>query len=124
MTVAVSHPAELPAAALRVPDTWWRRHQMALAPVILLLPAAILFSLFVLWPVLSSMWLSLHDWNGVDAPRFVGLDNYRELFGDPVFWTAVANNVWWLILYMFAPVIGLAVALLLNQTVAGIRLFK
>ena len=124
MTIAVRRPADLPRAALRVPDTWWRRNQMALAPVILLAPAAILFSLFVLWPVLSSMWLSLHDWNGVDAPKFIGLDNYRELLGDDVFWTAVVNNVWWLILYMLAPAIGLAVALFLNQTVAGIRLYK
>lgn len=124
MTVAVGGPVRAPASLVRVPDTWWRRNQMAVTPAILLAPAIILFSIFVLWPVLSSIWLSLHDWDGVNAPKFIGLDNYRELLTDDVFWTAVVNNVWWLLLYMLAPVIGLAVALFLNQNVVGIRLYK
>ncbi len=125
MSVAVSDPAPLATAGpLRVPDTWWRRNQAALTPAILLAPAVVLFSIFVLWPVVSSMWLSLHDWDGVNQPKFIGLDNYRELFTDDVFWTAAVNNVWWLVLYMLAPVIGLAVALFLNQNVLGIRLYK
>ncbi len=112
------------AAPLRVPETWWRRHQMALTPTLLLLPAVVLFSTFVLWPIASSLWLSLHDWDGVNAPKFVGLGNYAELLSDDVFWTAIVNNIWWLALYMLAPVFGLAVALFLNQTVFGIRLYK
>lgn len=112
------------AGAIRVPDTWWRRHQMALTPVLLLAPAVLLFSTFVLWPIASSVWLSLHDWDGVGPARFVGLANYAELVTDDVFWTAILNNVWWLALYMLAPVFGLAVALFLNQTVMGIRFYK
>lgn len=107
-----------------VPDTWWRRHQMTLTPIILLIPALLLFSLFVLWPILSSLWLSLHDWDGVSPKTFVGAANYVELFDDSVFWTAISNNIWWLILFMLAPVFGLAIALFLNQQVTGIRLVK
>jgi len=114
------------AAAWRfhVEDTWWRRHQMALTPFILLAPAAIVFSIFVIWPIFSSISLSLHDWDGIKPPRFVGLDNYRELAGDHVFWTAIRNNVAWLVCFMLAPVFGLAVALFLNQNVIGIRFVK
>lgn len=97
---------------------------MALAPAILLSPALVLFSVFVIWPICSSLWLSLHDWDGINPARFVGLGNYVELWSDDVFWTAITNNVWWLLLYMLAPVFGLAVALFLNQTVFGIRLVK
>ncbi len=111
-------------APIRVPDTWWRRHQMALTPALLLLPAVVLFSTFVLWPIGSSLWLSLHSWDGVSPPVFIGFGNYTELLTDDVFWTAIVNNVWWLALYMLAPVFGLAVALFLNQTVMGIRLYK
>ena len=124
MTIALDQGRTAAAPAIRVPDTWWRRNQMALTPLLLLTPACLLFATFVLWPVLSSLWLSLHDWDGVNAPKFIGLGNYVELFGDDVFWTAVVNNIYWLILYMLAPVIGLAVALFLNQTVFGIRLYK
>ncbi|MFO1068083.1 MAG: sugar ABC transporter permease [Geminicoccaceae bacterium] len=107
-----------------IPDTWWRRHQMALTPILLLLPAVVLFTIFVLWPIADSVWLSLHDWDAVSEPTWVGLGNYRELAEDPVFWTSIANNIWWLVLFMLAPVFGLAVALFLNQTVWGIRLVK
>jgi len=102
----------------------WDRRQMRLAPAILLAPAFALFALFVLWPVLQSLWLSLHDWDGVGQKRFVGLGNYAELFEDPVFWTALANNLRWLVAFMLAPVFGLALALFLNQAVFGIRLIK
>ena len=124
MTIALDRAAARPAPPLRVPDTWWRRHQMALTPALLLAPAVVLFSIFVLYPIASSLWLSLHEWDGISPKKFVGLGNYVELFSDDVFWTAIVNNVWWLALYMLAPVIGLAVALFLNQAVFGIRLYK
>ena len=109
---------------LSAPDSWWRRHQMALTPVILLLPAVLFFSLFVIWPIFRSVWLSFHEWDAVNPPEWIGLANYQELKTDPVFWTAIENNVWWLLAFMLAPVFGLALALFLNQKVAGIRLAK
>ncbi len=108
----------------RVPDTWWRRHQMALTPALLLLPALLFFGTFVIWPIISSIDLSFYDWDGIKTPEFIGFGNYVELFHDPVFYTSLANNFWWLVLYMLAPMFGLAVALYLNQSVFGIRLIK
>ena len=92
-----------------------------LATVAMLAPACTLFALFVVYPLVASAVLSLYDWNGVDARRWVGLDNYRELFGDRVFWTALANNVRWLVGYTAAPVMGLGLALLLHQHGRGMR---
>lgn len=106
------------------PESWWRRHQASLTPVLLLLPALAAFSLFVLWPIASSLWLSLHDWDGIGEKSFIGLDNYRELLDDRVFWTSIVNNIWWLLAFMLAPVFGLAIALFLNQSLFGIRLVK
>ena len=97
---------------------------MALTPALLLAPALVVFGIFVIWPIFSSIWLSLHDLDGIKPQRFVGLGNYRELIGDHVFWTAIRNNVAWLICFMLAPVFGLAVALFLNQNVFGIRFVK
>ena len=118
MAEAVS-AARIPARA-----SWWRRNQMRLTPALLLAPACALFGVFVVWPVLDSVWLSLHDWDGIKPPRFVGLGNYAELLSDPVFATALLNNLWWLLAYMLAPAFGLALALFLNQAVFGIRLVK
>ena len=97
---------------------------MQLTPAILLAPACLLFAVFVLWPIADSVRLSLYDWDGVRAAKFVGLANYVELFGDDVFWTALVNNLWWLGAFMLAPVFGLALALFLNQTIFGMRLVK
>jgi len=107
-----------------VPDTWWRRHQMALAPAILLAPACVMFAIFVVWPIGDSLWISLHDWDGIKPMRWIGVGNYTELFRDGVFYTALENNVLWLIAFMLAPVFGLSLALLLNQTLFGMRLVK
>jgi multiple sugar transport system permease protein len=95
-----------------------------LSTVVLLAPACLLFGVFVLYPIGASIALSLHDWDGVGVKRFVGLANYRELFQDPVFATALTNNLRWLACYAIAPVAGLGLALLLNQALPGMRLIR
>ena len=68
----------------------------SLSTVVLLAPACLLFTLFVIYPIGRSIVLSFYDWNGVDVPRWIGFDTYRELFADAVFHTALANNLRWI----------------------------
>jgi multiple sugar transport system permease protein len=103
---------------------WWRRRQTTLAPLLLLAPACLLFGVFVVYPIGASIRLSLYRWDGVGPKIWIGLGNYRELLADPVFYTALANNLRWLALFLIAPLLGLFLALLLNQTVTGIRLIR
>ena len=105
-------------------SAWWWRHQRSLTPLLMLAPAALMFSLFVIYPIIASIWLSLHDWDGIGARNWVGLGNFSELFADPVFYTALANNLCWLALYLLAPVLGLGLALFLSQKVRGMRLIR
>ncbi len=102
----------------------WLRLQYTLAPVYFLAPAMILFAVFVLWPIIQSIWISFHEWSGFGAMTWVGLENYRELVGDRRFVISFSNNIRWLVLMLLAPVGGLAVALFLNQNVRGIRFIK
>jgi multiple sugar transport system permease protein len=97
---------------------------MELAPFILLAPASLMFSVFVLYPIIENFRLSFYDWDGIGPRTWVGVENYRELITDAVFWTALINNLWWLIIYTLAPVLGLALALFLNQTITGIRMVR
>jgi multiple sugar transport system permease protein len=83
-----------------------------------------MFGIYVIYPILSSVVLSFYNWDGVAPRTFVGLANYRELFGTDTFYTALQNNVLWLVLLLLAPPIGLAFALYLNQSVKGIRFVK
>ncbi|MDI9348507.1 MAG: sugar ABC transporter permease [Candidatus Symbiobacter sp.] len=87
-------------------------------------PAIIFFVLYVVIPIGRSMVLSLYKWDGLGEKLFIGFDNYRALFHDPQFYTALVNNFWWLVFFLLSVPMGLAIALFLNQTVFGIRLIK
>jgi multiple sugar transport system permease protein len=84
----------------------------------------VVFALLVLYPLGANVWLSFFEWDGAGARAWVGLANYRELLSDPAFFTALRNNALWLALYLVAPVLGLALALLLNQSAPGMRLVR
>ncbi|WP_231592344.1 carbohydrate ABC transporter permease [Pelagovum pacificum] len=102
----------------------WKRNRSWLWPTIFILPAVILFGVVIVWSSLQSLWISLHQWDGLGPKVWVGIDNYRELFRDPQFFTALKNNVIWLVMFMLAPPLGLAIALLVNQKIAGMRFAK
>lgn len=80
-----------------------------------------MFAVFVIYPIVASLHLSLHNWRGIGPKTFVGLSNYRELLADTVFHEAALNNLCVLAVHMLAPVLGLAFALFLNQPLAGMR---
>ena len=102
----------------------WKRNQQRLAPWLFLAPGILMFLLFVLGPIVQSIWISFFDWDGLGPKTWVGMANYHELLDDDAFYTSLQNNVIWLVLYLLAVPAGLAVALFLNQTVVGIRLYK
>ncbi|SMX42921.1 carbohydrate ABC transporter permease [Actibacterium lipolyticum] len=104
--------------------SWWRRNQIAITPWLFLAPGVLFFVVYVLLPVFQSFNISLYDWDGLGTAEYVGMQNYEELYYDDAFYTSLRNNVLWLLLYLLAIPAGLAIALFLNQTVTGIRLYK
>ncbi len=103
---------------------YWKRNQQKLAPALFLAPGVIMFLIYVLVPIFQSIWISFHDWDGLGASTWIGMANYVELLDDDTFYTSLKNNLIWLVLYLLSIPAGLAVALFLNQTVPGIRLYK
>ncbi len=97
---------------------------MSLAPWLFLAPGLFLFTVYVLGPIVESIGLSLYKWDGLGAARWVGVANYLRLAADPAFFVALRNNMIWLFGYLLSVPIGLGLALLLNQTVSGMRLMK
>ena len=100
------------------------RGRQKLVPWLFLAPALIMFFIFVINPIVQSTWISLHEWDGLGEKIWVGFGNYEELLDDELFYVSLRNNVVWLILFLLAPPIGLGIALFLNQTVWGIRVYK
>jgi multiple sugar transport system permease protein len=104
--------------------SFWKKNQRALAPWLFLAPGMIMFLIYVIYPIFQSIGISFYEWDGLGPKTYVGLQNYKDLLDDDSFSTSLKNNLIWLILYLLAIPLGLAVALLLNQTVTGIRLYK
>ena len=88
---------------------------------LLVLPAVALLALFTHYPAVSTLWHSFFSTaKGARKSVFVGLDNYRQMIDDPIFWQAVVNNIWFAIGTI--PVsIGLALlmAVWVNGRIAG-----
>lgn len=102
----------------------WRRHRWWLTPALLIAPAVILFFTVILLSAVRSLWISLHDWDGMGPMTWIGFGNFIELYDDPQFYTSLKNNLIWLVLFMAAPPLGLAIALLVNQKIKGMRFLK
>ncbi|MBX5193800.1 sugar ABC transporter permease [Rhizobium sp. NZLR10] len=97
-------------------------HDPRVQAAILLVPALAIYAVFALYPMLNVVILSFQKWNGLDANRqFVGIANYSAIFTrDPVFWVAFRNTViWTLMSLIFPPMVGLLLALSLNQKIFG-----
>ncbi|MBB5277241.1 multiple sugar transport system permease protein [Rhizobium rosettiformans] len=103
---------------------WWRRHRSWLTPALLLAPGLILFLVIIVASSIETFWISFFEWDGIGPKTWIGLGNYVELLDDPQFYTSLKNNVIWLLMFLAAPPAGLAIALLVNQKIAGMRLAK
>ena len=101
-----------------------RLNSRRLAPWLFLAPGMIVFLVYVIFPILQSIWISFHDWDGLGKMRWIGMQNYIDLLDDDSFYTSLKNNIIWLVLYLLAVPAGLFIALFLNQTITGIRLYK
>ena len=63
---------------------------------LLLLPAAALLALFTHYPAVANLWHSFYSTPKAARPaKFIGIDNYRALVDDPIFWQALTNNLWY-----------------------------
>src|SRR5574341_1045689 len=91
-----------------------------------LAPTLVIFSVFILFPVFFSFYLSFYKWNMFSQDRtLVGLDNYRRIIENPEFWMVLKNTV----VYTLGTVplnmaLALAVAYYLNKKVIGKKFLR
>lgn len=87
-----------------------------------------LVSFLVFWagPLIAAVYLSLTDYDLLSDPVFVGFDNYQKLFtDDPLFWKSLRVTVIYSIGSVILQIVfGLALALLLNQQVKGMSVYR
>jgi sn-glycerol 3-phosphate transport system permease protein len=88
---------------------------------LLLLPAAVLLALFTHYPTVANLWHSFFSTpKGARTAVFIGLDNYRTLAEDPIFWKAFANNLWYALgTIPTSIVLAIAMAVWVNDRLPG-----
>lgn len=106
-----------------------RTHRRApsVTPYLFLAPGFALFAALIIYPTMRAFQMSLYDWNIVAgaSSRFIGLNNYRQAFHDPIFWRALVNSgAYMAITVPVQIVLGLGVALLLRAQASGRVLFR
>ena len=103
-----------------------RRRQEALWFYLFVSPWIIGFLVFLLGPMLSSLYLSMTNWDSFTPAKWVGFDNYKTaLTEDPVFWKALWNTVYYAAISVpLCLLLGLWFANLLNKQIRGRKLFR
>jgi raffinose/stachyose/melibiose transport system permease protein len=108
------------------PKVWpWAPEWLLVVPF--LAPALFFYTLFLLVPLVGTLTLSLTDWSGFNIAdiRFVGVDNFRALGGDPVFWQSLQHNLSFLVgSVILKTTIALALALALDQNLPFSHFFR
>ena len=103
-----------------------RRIQDRLVIALFLLPALVLFSLFVIYPIFRSLYFSTFNWKGFGpAVDYIGIDNYRKILTDEVFLKAIKNVILIIVLSLGIQLpLALILAVLVGRDLPGRSLFR
>jgi len=97
----------------------------AISFYLFILPWFLGFVAFTLGPIAASLGLSFTQYDMMLAPKWVGIGNYRELFGDSLFYTSLWNTVYIVLLAVpLGMLASFSVALLLNQNIRGMPAYR
>lgn len=94
----------------------YRKRNTAIAATVFLIPVFLFILVFIVYPIVNSFWLSLHNWNGISSKKiFYGLENWKTLATDTVFYKSFLNNIIIVILSIAVQLpIAMALAFLLD----------
>jgi multiple sugar transport system permease protein len=103
-------------------ESKWQHFRRHSTPYLLLLPALLVVTVTVFYPIMWAVSLSVHKYvlyEPKDTP-FIGLANFQQAFADPVFWISIKHTGIWVILIVTGQLlIGFVAAILLNERFRG-----
>ena len=96
------------------------------SPYLFILPAAAVLLVFFFIPFFQTIWLSFFDYSSsIYNPTYSGIDNYIKLFNEPIFYKVMFNTFMYLFIAVpFLVTFPLFIAILINQKIRGITLYK
>ncbi len=122
-TIAASATAHI-AGSRRLRLSRRERHNLGLG-LLFISPWLIGFAVFLLYPIIYTIRISFTKYTGFGNPVWIGLDNYRKMFHDDVFWTAVYNTLYYTALAVpIGVVVAMVLALAMNQPLPEASIFR
>lgn len=90
------------------------------------LPATLFVVSMVVFPLLFGLVIAFSDWNlaSPDGRQFNGFDNIRQMWGDPFYWNALTNMIWYTLAILVEYAIAFGLALVLNSQIRGRKFFR
>jgi multiple sugar transport system permease protein len=105
--------------------TLWRRLERHRVGYAFILPVLILFVLFRIWPAINGFLLSFQDYRLSGETTYLGLQHYRDLLSDKLFWGALKVTATYAVISVpLTTVVALGLALLINRAIRGISLYR
>ena len=94
--------------------------------VLFVFPAVMFILSIVIFPLLFGLYISFTDWNlsSIDGRKFNGLDNFYQMLGDPYYWNAMKNMIYYILAVLVEFAIAFLLALLLNSHIKGKKFFR
>ena len=124
MTLSEAGPATATPGPSRPNKRSWRRSE-ALPALLFISPWIVGFLTFTLWPLIYSAYLSLTDYDVINAPTFVGWANYQQLLTDPKIALSLKNTLFYTVVSVpLHVIIALALAMLLSQAGRATGFFR
>ena len=95
-------------------------------PYLFVLPAFLLHFIVVTVPAISSLRMSLYDWNMIGFKEYIGFDNYAKIFTkNSGVGAAIIHNLKWMAVFMVVPIVlGVIVAVMLTHIKRGQMFFR
>ena len=81
------------------------QHKYMIIGFLFLLPAIVAYLIFMGYPLIRTFYLSTMRWNGFTSMTFIGMDNYKAVFQDRVFWAALRNTIYFAVFSAFFSVL-------------------
>ncbi len=91
----------------------------------MVLPVLVLYFIFVVYPLGRGLFVSFHQWDGLGEMKWIGIDNYRFILKDDVFWLSMRNTfAFAFVVTIVKNIFGLGLALILNANIKFKTFFR
>ena len=93
-------------------------------PYLFLAPALVLLGVFVIYPIIAVIYYSFTDYDIIQPPVWIGLENFQNLFADETFWLALTHSIIYLLVTPILIVLSIALAIVVNRQLRGIHIYR